>query len=182
MFADLLKVEHKQKIEEEQNLDNVEKKQQDEQKLQQEKDRKEEEQEERAEVKIAAAATAFTFFKAQYDSLKGKHPDAIFLFKADSFYESFLQDAEKTSKILGITLSKKDYENGNGVEQIPYTHFPSAALDLNLPKLIRAGERVAICDPLEQNLAKVNEMVIPTQTQENNEQENKEEEQHHLKR
>ena len=176
LFADLLKVENKQKVEEETKA--TEKRQEvEEKKVQQEKEQKEEQQEQKAAVN-AVAATAFALFKSQYDSLKSKHPDAIFLFRSGSFYETFLQDAEKASRILGSELSHKDFENGNGVEQVPYTHFPTPALDINLPKLIRAGERVAICDPLEQSKAKVNEMVIPTKAAE----EQVEQEQPHLKR
>ena len=187
LFADLLKIEKKEAIEEK---DTKEKEKEEEQKLQeekmqkekkeqQEKQQKEEQQKQESALKAAVAATAFALFKSQYDSLKAKHPDAIFLFRSGSFYESFLADAEKASKILGTTLSKKEFENGNGVEQVPYTHFPTPALDLNLPKLIRAGERVAICDPLELSKAKINEMVIPTKA---TEEQDELEEHSHLKR
>lgn len=75
----------------------------------------------------------------QYESLKAKHPDALLLFRVGDFYETYHQDAIKASKHLGITLTK----NKEGVE---LAGFPHHALDIYLPKLVRAGERVAICD------------------------------------
>ena len=82
----------------------------------------------------------------QYNQIKAKHPDAILLFRVGDFYETFLDDAIKASKILGITLTKR--ANGSGT-YIELAGFPFHALDTYLPKLVRAGQRVAICEQLE---------------------------------
>ncbi len=82
----------------------------------------------------------------QYNSFKSKYPDAILLFRVGDFYETFGQDAVKASQILGIVLTKR--KNG-AASEIPLAGFPHHALDTYLPKLVRAGERVAICDQLE---------------------------------
>ncbi|MFV0467741.1 MAG: DNA mismatch repair protein MutS [Dysgonomonas sp.] len=82
----------------------------------------------------------------QYMEIKSKHPDAILLFRVGDFYETFSQDAIETSEILGITLTKR----ANGSAQfVELAGFPHHALDTYLPKLVRAGKRVAICDQLE---------------------------------
>lgn len=82
----------------------------------------------------------------QYVEMKGKHPDAILLFRVGDFYETFSDDAIITSEILGITLTKR----ANGVSQyVELAGFPHHALDSYLPKLVRAGKRVAICEQLE---------------------------------
>lgn len=82
----------------------------------------------------------------QYNSIKAKHPDAILLFRVGDFYETFGQDAIKTSKILGITLTQR--ANG-AATYVDLAGFPYHAIDTYLPKLIRAGQRVAICEQLE---------------------------------
>ena len=82
----------------------------------------------------------------QYNNIKAKHPDAILLFRVGDFYETFEEDAVKTSKILGITLTKR--ANGSATF-IDLAGFPYHALDTYLPKLVRAGQRVAICEQLE---------------------------------
>ncbi len=82
----------------------------------------------------------------QYNSIKAKHPDALLLFRVGDFYETFAQDAIKTSRILGIVLTKR--QNG-AASSIELAGFPHHALDTYLPKLVRAGQRVAICDQLE---------------------------------
>lgn len=82
----------------------------------------------------------------QYYSIKAKHPDAILLFRVGDFYETFEEDAVKTARILGITLTKR--ANG-AAAYIDLAGFPHHALDTYLPKLVRAGERVAICEQLE---------------------------------
>lgn len=82
----------------------------------------------------------------QYYQVKGKYPDAILLFRVGDFYETFEQDAIKTSEILGITLTKRANGSASYVE---LAGFPHHALDNYLPKLVRAGQRVAICDQLE---------------------------------
>ena len=82
----------------------------------------------------------------QYFEIKSKHPEAILLFRVGDFYETFSQDAIITAEILGITLTRR----ANGAAQfIELAGFPHHALDTHLPKLVRAGKRVAICDQLE---------------------------------
>lgn len=80
----------------------------------------------------------------QWKELKGKHSDALLLFRIGDFYEMYKQDAKRGSEVLGITLTKM-----NGSKDFHLAGFPHQALDTYLPKLIRAGERVAICDQLE---------------------------------
>lgn len=80
----------------------------------------------------------------QWKKLKGKHPDALLLFRIGDFYEMYKQDAKRGSEVLGITLTKM-----NESKDFHLAGFPHQALDTYLPKLIRAGERVAICDQLE---------------------------------
>ena len=82
----------------------------------------------------------------QFLDLKAKHPDAVMLFRCGDFYETYSTDAGVASEILGITLTKR--ANGKG-KTIEMAGFPHHALDTYLPKLIRAGKRVAICDQLE---------------------------------
>ena len=82
----------------------------------------------------------------QFFELKAKHPDAIMLFRCGDFYETYSEDAVVASEILGITLTKRANGQGKSVEM---AGFPHHALDTYLPKLIRAGKRVAICDQLE---------------------------------
>ncbi|MFD3292292.1 DNA mismatch repair protein MutS [Aquirufa sp. KTFRIE-69F] len=81
----------------------------------------------------------------QFNQIKGKYPGAILLFRVGDFYETFGQDAVKASKILGIVLTRRN--NGNADAEL--AGFPHHSLDTYLPKLVRAGERVAICDQLE---------------------------------
>ncbi|MGB2279443.1 MAG: DNA mismatch repair protein MutS [Flavobacteriales bacterium] len=81
----------------------------------------------------------------QYNSIKAKYPDAMLLFRVGDFYETFGEDAVLSSKILGITLTKRS----NGSSNDALAGFPHHALDTYLPKLVRAGQRVAICDQLE---------------------------------
>ena len=81
----------------------------------------------------------------QYNQFKAKHPDAILLFRVGDFYETYGEDAIKSSKILGITLTK----HGKGASQTELAGFPHHALDTYLPRLVRAGYRVAICEQLE---------------------------------
>lgn len=82
----------------------------------------------------------------QFLDLKAKHPDAVMLFRCGDFYETYSTDAIVASEILGITLTKRANGKGKTVEM---AGFPHHALDTYLPKLIRAGKRVAICDQLE---------------------------------
>ena len=82
----------------------------------------------------------------QYFEMKAKHPDAVLLFRVGDFYETFSEDAIQASEILGITLTRR----ANGVAQsVELAGFPHQALDTYLPKLVRAGKRVAICEQLE---------------------------------
>ena len=82
----------------------------------------------------------------QYIEMKGKHPDAVLLFRVGDFYETFSEDAITASEILGLTLTRR----ANGSKQsVELAGFPHHALDTYLPKLVRAGKRVAICEQLE---------------------------------
>ncbi|MBK9254949.1 MAG: DNA mismatch repair protein MutS [Saprospiraceae bacterium] len=82
---------------------------------------------------------------AQYFKLKAKHPDALLLYRVGDFYETFAEDAIKTADVLGIVLTKRN----NGGSDIELAGFPYHSLDVYLPKLVRAGYRVAICEQLE---------------------------------
>lgn len=112
-----------------------------------------------------AEAPAETPLMKQYNSIKGKYPDALLLFRVGDFYETFSSDAVKTANILGIVLTKR----ANGAATfIELAGFPYHSLDTYLPKLVRAGQRVAICDQLEdakatKNIVKrgVTELVTP---------------------
>jgi len=101
----------------------------------------------------------------QYYAIKAKHPDAVLLFRIGDFYETFGDDAIKAADILGITLTRR--ANG-AASYVELAGFPYHALDTYLPKLVRAGQRVAICEQLEDpKLAKkivkrgITEMVTP---------------------
>lgn len=104
----------------------------------------------------------------QYNDLKQKHPDALLLFRCGDFYETYKEDAVKASNILGITLTKHSKRMDEEGKPLKMAGFPYHALDTYLPKLIRAGERVAICDQLESPRQK-------TSLQEENKQEAKQE-------
>ena len=100
----------------------------------------------------------------QFNGIKAKHPDALLLFRVGDFYETFGADAIKASKILGITLTSR----ANGSSKIELAGFPHHSIDTYLPRLVRAGQRVAICDQLEdpkatKNIVKrgVTELVTP---------------------
>lgn len=94
------------------------------------------------EKSLSAKEDAASSMLKQYDSMKAKHPDAMLLFRSGDFYMIYRDDAVKASKILDLSLTQKT----KGIDMIS---FPHHALDTYLPKLIRAGERVAICDQLE---------------------------------
>jgi len=103
----------------------------------------------------------------QYFSIKAKYPDAILLFRVGDFYETFGEDAIKTSRILGIVLTKR----ANGSSNIELAGFPFHSIDTYLPKLVKSGHRVAICEQLEDpKLTKkivkrgITEMVTPGTT------------------
>lgn len=82
-----------------------------------------------------------TEIKKQFDTLKKKHPDTLLLFRCGDFYETYNEDATTAAYVLGITNTKRGETNMAG--------FPHHALDTYLPRLIRAGQRVAICDQLD---------------------------------
>jgi len=98
------------------------------------------------EAKEQQKDTSETPLMRQFNSIKAKHPDAILLFRVGDFYETFGQDAVKASRVLGIVLTKR--KNG-AASEMELAGFPHHALDTYLPKLVRAGHRVAICDQLE---------------------------------
>ena len=83
----------------------------------------------------------------QFFEMKAKHPEALLLFRCGDFYETYCEDAIEASRILGITLTRRN--NGGATGCIEMAGFPHHALDTYLPKLIRAGKRVAVCDQLE---------------------------------
>ena len=101
---------------------------------------------------MAKKAKKETPLMKQYNAIKAKYPDALLLFRVGDFYETFGEDAVKTAGILGIILTKR----GAGSEsETALAGFPHHSLNTYLPKLVKAGERVAICDQLEdQNLLK----------------------------
>ena len=95
---------------------------------------------------MAASGAMDTPLMKQYNAIKAKYPGALLLFRVGDFYETFGQDAVQASRVLDITLTKR----GNGsASEIELAGFPHHALDSYLPKLVRAGHRVAICDQLE---------------------------------
>ena len=96
---------------------------------------------------MAKKDSELTPMMKQFFDLKAKHPDALMLFRCGDFYETYCDDAVEASRILGITLTKRN--NGAGAKGDEMAGFPHHALDTYLPKLIRAGKRVAICDQLE---------------------------------
>ena len=150
---------------------------------QKEKERRVEEAKEEAtkeETKVVAAIALSPMMK-QFMDLKSKHPDAMLLFRVGDFYETYQEDARKASQVLGITLTKSSKTLGPDGKPAELAGFPHHALDTYLPKLIRAGERVAICDQLESprattkrsseepqqdNKQEVKEIVAPAKNQE----------------
>jgi DNA mismatch repair protein MutS len=95
---------------------------------------------------VATNKIAETPLMKQYNSIKAKYPNALLLFRVGDFYETFSTDAIKTAKILGIVLTKRANGKASSVE---LAGFPHHSLDTYLPKLVKAGQRVAICDQLE---------------------------------
>lgn len=119
-----------------------------EQKAKERQEEKAKEETTKAETKAVAAVALSPMLKQFYD-LKAKHPDAMLLFRTGDFYETYEEDAHKSSQILGITLTRSTKELNRDGNQLEMAGFPYHALDTYLPKLIRAGERIAICDQLE---------------------------------
>ena len=139
---------------------------------QKEKERQEEKVKEeltKEETKVVATVALSPMLKQFYD-LKKKHPDALLLFRCGDFYETYAKDAEKASQILGITLTKSSKTKDKEGKPLAMAGFPYHALDTYLPKLIRAGQRVAICDqieaPKETTKRGITEMVSPKEQQE----------------
>ena len=97
-------------------------------------------------AKKAKKEVAETPLMKQYNSIKAKYPDAILLFRVGDFYETFGDDAVKAAEVLGIVLTKR--KNG-AAAYVDLAGFPHHSLETYLPKLVRAGYRVAICDQLE---------------------------------
>ena len=98
---------------------------------------------------MAEKEAALTPMMRQFYELKAKHPDAVLLFRCGDFYETYCSDAVVASEILGITLTKRSNGKSDASKAIEMAGFPFHALDTYLPKLVRAGKRVAICDQLE---------------------------------
>ena len=98
---------------------------------------------------MAKEKEALTPMMKQYYDLKAKNPDAILLFRCGDFYETYVDDAVTASQVLGITLTRRNYGKSTTGETAAMAGFPHHALDTYLPRLIRAGYRVAICDQLE---------------------------------
>ncbi|NDE30228.1 MAG: DNA mismatch repair protein MutS, partial [Flavobacteriia bacterium] len=94
----------------------------------------------------ASASKKETPLMKQYNQIKAQYPGAILLFRVGDFYETFDEDARVASKVLGIVLTKRS--NG-AASEMDLAGFPHHSLDTYLPKLVRAGYRVAICDQLE---------------------------------
>jgi len=85
----------------------------------------------------------------QFYELKSENPEALILFRTGDFYETYSSDAEEASRILGITLTKSSVRKNKDGELLKLVAFPHHALDTYLPKLIRAGKRIAICEQRE---------------------------------
>ena len=98
---------------------------------------------------MASKDKTLTPMMKQFFSLKEKHPDALLLFRCGDFYETYCDDAVDAARILGITLTRRNNGNSNSTSATEMAGFPHHALDTYLPKLVRAGRRVAICDQLE---------------------------------
>ncbi len=163
---------HEEQMQESRHEDNqAEEKEKGQKKEEADKERKK--QEGKKEEKAVKAAVSPLV--RQYLDLKKKHPDAVLLFRCGDFYETYKDDAAKASKILGITLTKSNSRKDDEGKPLAMAGFPYHALDMYLPKLVCAGERVAICDQPEEPKRKtsanrgVSETVSP---------ENKTEEQH----
>ena len=141
---------------------------------QKEKDKREEKAKEEAtkqETKVIATMVVPPIL-TQYKELKEKHPDALLLFRAGDFYEAYMEDAKRASKILSVPLEKSKDKQGLDGKPLESIAFPHYAIDSYLPKLIRAKERVAICDTLPDPKQKVQD--TPKEASQENKQEVKE--------
>lgn len=101
----------------------------------------------KVEPSTATKRVTETPLMKQYHEMKQKHPDAVLLFRVGDFYETFAEDAQLTSEILGITLTRRCGSTANN--PVYLAGFPHHALDVYLPKIVRAGKRVAICEQLQ---------------------------------
>ena len=114
---------------------------------------------------MAEKDIALTPMMKQFTEFKAKHPDAVLLFRCGDFYETYGEDARAASQTLGITLTRSNSTKGKDGKPLEMAGFPYHALDAYLPKLIRAGHRVAICDQLEipkvQKKDGINEIISP---------------------
>ena len=150
-----------------------EKKNSPEQKEKEKQEEKAKEEATKAETK-AVAAIAISPMLKQFIDLKQKHPDALLLFRCGDFYETYRDDAQKASKILGITLTKSSKTKDIDGKPLAMAGFPYHALDTYLPKLIRAGQRVAICDqieaPKQTTQRGISELMSPAKAQDNEQQ------------
>lgn len=145
LFADVLRKDNNQA-----QTSNEKQEEQVEQKQQEQPIVKEEKQEETASEKQNMKEELKTDpILKQYIDLKRKHPDAILLFRCGDFYESYKEDAVKVSSILGITLTRSSRMKDDEGKPLQMAGFPFHTLDSYLPKLVRSGERIAICDQLE---------------------------------
>lgn len=120
--------------------------------------------------------TTMTPFMKQFNELKAKRPEALLLFRVGDFYETYDEDAVKAGEILGITVTRKfnSKDKGSDGHALKMAGFPCHALDTYLPRLIRAGMRVAICDQLDSKVTKEypsDEEDAEPETDEANEQE-----------
>lgn len=97
-------------------------------------------------MSAASDKIAETPLMKQYNAIKAKYPDAVLLFRVGDFYETFGEDAVRAAQVLGIVLTKR--KNG-AAAYVDLAGFPHHSLDAYLPKLVKAGHRVAICDQLE---------------------------------
>lgn len=94
--------------------------------------------------------TPLTPMVKQFLDLKAKHPDALLLFRCGDFYETYKEDACEAAKILGITLTRSIKTKDDEGKALAMAGFPYHALDIYLPKLIRAGKRICICNRIEE--------------------------------
>ena len=101
-----------------------------------------------AEEIIVSDDKALTPMMKQFRDIKTQYPDAMLLFRCGDFYETYAEDAVKASKILNITLTHRSNGGSSAAQALEMAGFPFHALDTYLPKLVRAGLRVAICDQL----------------------------------
>lgn len=104
---------------------------------------------EKTEAEETAESNELSPMMKQFYDLKEKHPDALLLFRCGDFYETYEQDARDASRTLGITLTRSYSRKGREGKSLEMAGFPYHALDTYLPRLIRAGFKLAICDQLE---------------------------------